>query len=152
LSLSSYRLCTKSYRLCTKNLESYPRQWVDSSRSFLLELPNNNLRIPPTAVGGSFKSFLRNDLKYPPTAVGWDYSAAKNMFCRQQLKNPPTTVGGIFTFCAKPLYMEFPPWLPVREFIRRVATGEPPKELFAHVRVLLRPEESFAEGVRKSSR
>ena len=28
------------------------------------------VEIPPTAVGGSFKSFLREDLKYPPTAVG----------------------------------------------------------------------------------
>src|SRR6476620_8639840 len=71
---------------CKKILNSHPRQWVDSSRSFLLERANDNLRIPPTAVGGSFKSFLRSDLKYPPTAVGWDYSAAKNMFCRQHLK------------------------------------------------------------------
>jgi hypothetical protein len=26
--------------------------------------------IPPTGVGGLFKSVLREDLKYPPTAVG----------------------------------------------------------------------------------
>src|SRR5215217_4940811 len=33
------------------------------------KLPSG-VEIPPTAVGGSFKSFLREDLKYPPTAVG----------------------------------------------------------------------------------
>src|SRR5215218_2062185 len=30
----------------------------------------SGVEIPPTAVGGSFKYFLREDLKYPPTAVG----------------------------------------------------------------------------------
>jgi len=57
-------------RLCTKSPKSHPRQWVDWFKFFLPEHYPAVVEIPPTAVGGSFKSFLREDLKYPPTAVG----------------------------------------------------------------------------------
>jgi hypothetical protein len=44
-------------------------------KSFLFEKLNGEIRIPPTEVGGLFKSCLRasvnrKDLNYPPTAVG----------------------------------------------------------------------------------
>src|SRR5215218_7285319 len=55
--------------LCTKSPKSHPRQWVVHSNAFYRKLPSG-VEIPPTAVGGSFKYFLREDLKYPPTAVG----------------------------------------------------------------------------------
>jgi len=81
------------------------------------------LEIPPTAVGGSFKSFLqtlstmiqsrqrkladrsgpydlsgsmnRSDLKDPPTAVGGIENALGARSDRKDLNNPPTAVGGI---------------------------------------------------------
>jgi hypothetical protein len=38
------------------------------------------LEIPPTVVGGLFKSFPRRDLKYPPTAVDGIYDGVRKFF------------------------------------------------------------------------
>jgi len=59
-------LSTRNYPAA---LKSHQRQLVDPSNAFYPKLPSG-VEIPPTAVGGSFKSFLREDLKYPPTAMG----------------------------------------------------------------------------------
>ena len=63
--------------------------------------PTNNeadLLIPPTAVGGYFKSNLheprRPDLNDPPTAVG-GIRINRDCGCRLELNDPPTAVGGI---------------------------------------------------------
>src|SRR5215217_8796706 len=48
------------------------------------ELPSG-VEIPPTAVGGLFKSFLREDLKYPPTAVGGITKRFRDMFVERDL-------------------------------------------------------------------
>src|SRR5215216_4050424 len=42
--------------------------WIDSD-TFYRQLPKSTV-IPPTAVGGYFKSVLREDLNNPPTSVG----------------------------------------------------------------------------------
>jgi hypothetical protein len=71
------------------------------------------LQIPPTEVGGSFRSFLQTDFKnnvlIPPTAVGGYFKSTllirkfrqqKLVACsinRSYLNNPPTSVGGIET-------------------------------------------------------
>ena len=62
-----------------------------SFRSFLH--PPEFKLIPPTAVGGSFRSFLHSpDFKLiPPTAVGGSFRSA----LEKDLNNPPTAVGGI---------------------------------------------------------
>src|ERR1700752_5187108 len=58
--------------------------------------------IPPTAVGGLFKSILkRSDLKYPPTAVGGIKFWFRNRVCRKDLNHPPTAVGGIPDFLCR---------------------------------------------------
>src|SRR6185369_7054948 len=77
---------------CTKSAKSHPRQWVVHSDAFypkptpqrwnptngswwfIQMLSNRSLHrsvgIPPTVVGGLFKSLLRKDLNYPPIAMG----------------------------------------------------------------------------------
>jgi replicative DNA helicase len=66
---------------------------------FQVQLANNaaNLLIPPTAVGGYFRSNLhearRRDLNDPPTAVGG--IRIKRDQRRSDLNDPPTSVGGI---------------------------------------------------------
>ena len=79
-----------------------------------------NLRIPPTEVGGLFRSnlfvhvegpmnlssplkeldasFQRPDLNNPPTPVGGIQELDLPLFCRPDLNNPPTSVGGISEF------------------------------------------------------
>ena len=52
--------------------------------------------IPPTGVGGLFKSFLK-DLKYPPTAVSGITLVLKEV-CRKDLNELPTAVGRISDF------------------------------------------------------
>jgi len=85
---------------------------------------HKSLQIPPTAVGGSFKSFLyesllmstesrqrkladhssptyssskinSKDLKYPPTTVSGITNRFKGPVYRKDLNHPPTAVGGI---------------------------------------------------------
>ena len=55
--------------LCTKVLNpTHGSGWfiqMLSTRSL-----HRSVGIPPTAVGGLFKSLLRKDLKYPPIAMG----------------------------------------------------------------------------------
>ena len=56
--------------------------------------------IPPTAVGGYFRSSLhdalnRQDLNHPPTSVGGIPDSRATAVCRLDLKHPPTAVGGI---------------------------------------------------------
>jgi hypothetical protein len=43
--------------------------WISSGSLYRIVFLNRTL-IPPTAVGGYFKFFLRRDLTNPPTAVG----------------------------------------------------------------------------------
>src|SRR5215213_7405257 len=70
--------------LCTKIPKSHPRQWVVHSNA-LYPNTTSGAEIPPTAVGGSFKSFLREDLKYPPTAVGGITRRFTGYVCRRHL-------------------------------------------------------------------
>jgi hypothetical protein len=80
-------------------------------------------RIPPTAVGGLFRSLLltheeraivvelsaillirldRKDLNKSTNCRWWDLQHLKDgILCRKDLNHPPTTVGGISTFLCK---------------------------------------------------
>src|SRR5215813_5947279 len=76
--------------------------------------------IPPTAVGGCFRSFLkgrrlrdngrfeiegspvRKDLNEPPTAVGGICRQRALAASRKNLNEPPTAVGGIFVIYGTP--------------------------------------------------
>jgi len=73
--------------------ESHPRQWVDCFRSFLHPSSELNV-IPPTAVGGYFRSFARRNLNNPPTTVGGIQGHSFSSY-RNDLNDPPTAVGGI---------------------------------------------------------
>ncbi len=57
-------------KLCTKSPQSHPRQWVDQFQMLSKRNLKGGFGIPPTVVGGLFKSSQSMDLKYPPTAVG----------------------------------------------------------------------------------
>jgi hypothetical protein len=99
-------------RMATGVVKSHPREWVDASSPTYTKQRFQCFSIPPTAVGGSFKSSLhirhrsrcclnslhlncgRLDLNYPPTP-GWDLTLCRCSLCRLDLKHPPTAVGGI---------------------------------------------------------
>ena len=77
---------------------------VGSRRTWLCDSDieaSPQVRIPPTAVGGLFRSSLHVELYLlsviPPTAVGGYFrSSLYDELNRQDLNNPPTPVGGIF--------------------------------------------------------
>jgi hypothetical protein len=74
-------------------IKSRQRKLADGSGPFyepILTL----LLIPPTRVGGYFKSTLRSDLNDPPTSVG-GIQISLNSSYRKDLNHPPTAVGGI---------------------------------------------------------
>jgi len=83
-----------------KNSKSHPREWVDCSDSFYKEAKGAT-KIPPTEVGGLFRSNLftlgpgRLDLNHPPTSVDGILVLRTDESCRQDLNHPPTSVGGI---------------------------------------------------------
>jgi hypothetical protein len=66
--------------------------------------------IPPTAVGGYFRSFRRN-LNNPPTTVG-------GIRCRKDLNEPPTTVGGIR--CRENLNEPPTPWVAPQQALQKI--------------------------------
>src|SRR6185503_6348847 len=59
--------------------------------------PKSNV-IPPTAVGGYFRSFFRKDLNNPPTSVGGIQGLSFDVACRKHLNEPPTAVGELEPF------------------------------------------------------
>ena len=63
-----------------------------STDNFLLQTV-----IPPTAVGGYFKLFLRRDLNHPPTAVG-GIGIILSSWVERIFNHPPTAVGGMEGF------------------------------------------------------
>jgi hypothetical protein len=69
--------------------QSHQRQLVDVSDPVYEQRPTCKT-IPPTAVGGYFRS----DLNEPPTAVGGINNRIRR-FSRNDLNEPPTAVGGI---------------------------------------------------------
>jgi hypothetical protein len=74
--------------------------WMVSD-PFYKTTPKFNL-IPPTAVGGYFRS-LRKYLNNPPTTVGGIHSGGFGVASRKDLNEPPTAVGGISDFAKPPL-------------------------------------------------
>src|ERR1700752_1318689 len=91
---------------------------TDATRYCAVAL-HKKFKIPPTEVGGSFRSFLRNAFhvrhsQIPPTAVGGWFSSflprrrvgksgASNgsVSPEANLNNPPTAVDGILNFLCK---------------------------------------------------
>ena len=83
------------------NLKAMPLNPTHGSGWFLQILstsPSQHGGIPPTVVGGLFKSFSSKDLKYPPTAVG-GITLNSGDVCRKDL-NQSTHCRG--WDCAKP--------------------------------------------------
>src|SRR5215213_12014505 len=66
------------------------------------DIPLNRLVIPPTAVGGYFKSSLRKGLERSTNCRWWDFNAAGWFLSRKHLNEPPTAVSGIKTFVQSP--------------------------------------------------
>jgi hypothetical protein len=91
-----------------------------SFKSFLRRVTLVTSQIPPTAVGGLFRSFLlepkpgwfarvfslskgrREDLNDPQTAVCGIQRRLGAICSRKDLNDPLTAVSGIFAFCANP--------------------------------------------------
>src|SRR6266404_2839344 len=79
------------------------RCFLGASRT--AEFGHSLLQIPPTGVGGSFKSCLqakaaRPLLQIPPTGVGGSFkSCLQAKAARPFLQIPPTGVGGSFKSC-----------------------------------------------------
>src|SRR5215216_505178 len=73
--------------------------WIGSGRFYrhLLE----PIVIPPTAVGGYFKSFSERNLNNPPTTVGGIRERPFVFRLEKHLNDPPTAVGGIPGFLCK---------------------------------------------------
>jgi hypothetical protein len=138
-------------RFDTKSRKYHPRQSVDCSDPLYKRRTCGISRIPPTEVGGLFRSCLQRRtcgiLRIPPTEVGgWFRSSLRNKaiqtqskaisatctFCerRPDLNNPPTSVGGIFVdYASPPLYTgsEQSPnsrWGDLRAFVRRSCCRE----------------------------
>src|ERR1700754_2319821 len=84
------------------SVQSHQRQLVDGSNPFYLAVRQPVGPIPPTAVGGWFRSFLQigpfSFLRRATRAALDGHSLT-----RKDLNNPPTAVGGISTFGAKPV-------------------------------------------------
>jgi len=65
---------------------------------------NGGFEIPPTVVGGLFKSLPKKGFEVSTHYGGWDYRWPSGDVYRKDVNDPPTAVGGISRlFCAKPL-------------------------------------------------
>jgi len=117
---------TDKTELCTKRPKSHARQCGDTFKSKLQEVPLRTFRIPPTAVGGLFRSnldsmnmrkvwrLLKHSSKAADSVVAtnrkaaleqstncrwWDSDALQSsLLSRSDLNNPRTAVGGITDF------------------------------------------------------
>src|SRR5712675_735006 len=80
--------------------ESHRREWVDYSDPIYRMAVAQSLGIPPTAVGGLFRSNLRDasadPVGIPPTAVGGLFRSNLRDASANPVGTPPTAVGGLF--------------------------------------------------------
>src|SRR5438034_869697 len=82
-------------RARTEFLKSHQRKAGGSFRSDLQEITDRVLEIPPTEVGGLFRSGLRN--KAAERIQKRIQFRAPSMWRRLDLNHPPTSVGGILS-------------------------------------------------------
>src|SRR5215216_978846 len=88
------------YAACTKILNpAHGSGWIGSGRFYRHLL--KPILIPPTAVGGYFKSFLRKEFEQSTNYRWWDSNSSVCISFRKYLNDPPTAVGGISGFLCK---------------------------------------------------